>query len=76
MIKVTVGTNTERTTIIVEPTATPKDCFAEADVDYSTAIVHLDGSSLNAAQMNSSLYTLGITGDSCYLIAVIKTENN
>jgi len=76
MIRVTVGTNTNRTVVVVSPTATPKDCFAEAEVDYSTAIVHLDGASLNTAQMNSSLADLGVTADACYLIAVIKTENN
>jgi hypothetical protein len=75
MIQVTVGTNTSRTKVVASGDKTPKQILDQAGVNYSTATVHLDGASLTAKQMNQSLTELGIT-ESCYLIAVVKAENN
>ena len=74
MLSVTIGTNTNRIKVSANPDSTPKEVLQENDVDYSTANVHLDGSSLNASEMNTSLNSLGIT-ESCMLIAVIKADN-
>jgi len=75
MFQVKVGTNASRTSMVVAPDKTPKQVLAEAEVDYSTATVYLDGSALTAKEMNKSLADLGVV-DSCYLIAVTKSENN
>jgi len=75
MIKCTVGTNTSRTTTIVKESATPKEVLAENNIRFETATVHLDGSPLNTKSMNQTFEELGVK-ESCYLIAVIKSENN
>lgn len=74
MIRVTVGTNTTRQTLIVQESATPKAVLTQAEVRYETATIHLDGAVLKAAEMNTPLAELGVT-DSCTLIAVVKTDN-
>lgn len=74
MLQIKVGTNTSRQTLIVPESDTPKDVLEKADVDYSIATIHLDGSVLSASEMNTSLSDLGIT-ESAQLIAVVKQEN-
>lgn len=74
MISIRVGTNTNRTTVIVPESTTPKQVLLDQNIDFSTAIVHLDGSVIKAAEMNTSFADLGIK-DSATLIAVVKTEN-
>lgn len=75
MITVKIGTNSNRKSIIADPNKTPKDLFNQEGIDYSRATAQLDGESLTAANMNKSLAELGIK-DSCYLIAVVKTDNS
>lgn len=74
MIQVTVGTNTKREKILIDSSRSPKQAFAEKNIDYSTAMVNLDGSTLSAAEMNKSFDDLGIT-ESAMLIAVTKVNN-
>ena len=74
MIQVKVGTNTQRTTVVVSEDTTPKKVFQDQNIDYSRATVHLDGSTITTAQMNTSFKDLGC-GEEAMLIAVIKSEN-
>jgi len=74
MIQVTVGTTTTKVKVLVEESKTPKQVLNDAEVDYSVATVHLDGSVLSAQDMNTSLADLGC-GETALLIAVIKQEN-
>lgn len=73
-IKLRIGTNTKRTTIMVDDSLTPKKALEQEGIDYSTATVSLDGCPLNAKEMNSTFEKLGIT-EEAHLIATIKTDN-
>jgi hypothetical protein len=73
-IKLRIGTNTKRTTVMVEDSFTPKKALEQEGIDYSTATVSLDGCPLSTKEMNSTFETLGIT-ESAHLIATIKTDN-
>lgn len=74
MIKVTVGTNTNRKVVITDENRTLKSVLDEYEINYSTANVHLDGATVSAGELNKSFKDLGVT-ESCYLIAVVKADN-
>jgi hypothetical protein len=74
MLQVTIGTNTQRTRVLVSPDTTVRTVLEDNNVDYSVANVHLDGASLNPGDMDRSFADLGII-ESCYLIAVVKADN-
>jgi hypothetical protein len=74
-LKVKVGTNTERTTVIIDSAvATPKSVLAQQNIDIGNCDISLDGESLNAQKMNMTFDALGVTSD-CYLVAVVRTKN-
>ena len=73
MIKVTVGTNTRRTSVIVEPNRTLKSVLEDQDIDYSTGTLHLDGSTVTPGQLDKTFAELGIT-EKCFLISVVKAD--
>jgi len=76
MIKVTIGTTTERSTAIVEPSAVIKDVLEEKEIMWEAANVHMNGSQLMPASINKSFADLGIEDDTeVRLIAVVKTNN-
>ena len=74
MLQITIGTNTNRRKVSVDPDAIVKNVLDEHGINYTSATVHLDGAPLNATELNSSFNDLGID-TSCYLIAVVKAEN-
>jgi len=74
MIEVTIGTNTHREKIIVDPGRTLRSVLEEQGVDYSIADLHLDGVSLEHGDLNKTFTELGVT-DKCYLISVVKLDN-
>jgi hypothetical protein len=74
MIKVIVGNNVKRDTVIVDSTATLRGVLEDAGVDYSSGMMHLDGSSLNPGDLDKSFASFGIT-DKCYLLNVVKADN-
>ena len=73
MIKVTVGTNTRRTSVIVEPNRTLRSVLEEQEIDYSTGTLHLDGSTVTPGQLDKTFAELGIT-EKCFLISVVKAD--
>lgn len=73
MIKVTVGTNTRRTSVIVEPVRTLRSVLEDQDIDYSTGTLHLDGSTVTPGQLDKTFAELGIT-EKCFLISVVKAD--
>lgn len=75
MIEVTIGTNTSRKKVTVDPSKSLKTVLNENAVKYETATMHLDGSTLSAGDLNKSFSDFGII-ESCALIAVVKSENN
>lgn len=74
MIKVIVGTTTQRNEKNYTADTTIRSILEENAVDYSVAQVMLDGASLQVGDMDRTLADLGIT-EKCMLIAVVKAAN-
>ena len=74
MIKVIVGTTTQRAEENYAPNTTIRNILEDNAVDYSVAQVMLDGVSLQAGDMDKTLADMNIT-EKCMLIAVVKAAN-
>ena len=74
MIKVVVGNNVKRETVIVDANTTLRTVLEDANVDYTRGVMHLDGSSLNPGDLDKTFASLGIT-EKCYLLSVVKADN-
>ena len=74
IIKISIGTNTERKTITADNTKTIKEVLSENDVNYTSCVIHLDGLPLSVSELNSTFADLNIT-DECSLLAVVKASN-
>ncbi len=74
MIRVTIGTNTNRKSVTVDPNRTIKSVLDENEVNYITGTLHLDGATLQPGEINKTFTDFGIT-ESCYLISVVKADN-
>lgn len=73
MIRVTIGTNTNRKAIIVDPSRSLKSVLDENNIDYSRGGIHLDGLAVGGEGLNKSFTEHGITED-CFLVAVVKGD--
>lgn len=74
MIKVTVGNNVKRTSVIVPETTTLRNVLEGAEVDYTRGSMHLDGVSLQAGDLDKTFAQFGIT-EKCFLLNVVKADN-
>lgn len=74
MIKVTVGNNVKRESMIVDAARTLRSVIEEAGVDYTRGAMHLDGSTLNPGDLDKTFADFGIT-EKCFLLNVVKTDN-
>lgn len=74
MIKVTLGNNVDRKSIIVDENKTLKSVLEENGIDYSRGAMHLDGASLGAGELNKTFAELGVT-EKCYLLNIAKMDN-
>lgn len=74
MIKVVVGNNVKRNTVIVDKNKTLRAVLEEAEVDYTRGVMHLDGASLNPGDLDKSFASFGIN-EKCYLLNVVKADN-
>lgn len=74
MIKVTLGNNLKRSTVIIPETTTLRDALEDNEIDYSRATMHLDGRPLSAGEIDQTFAELGIT-DRCFLLGVVKADN-
>lgn len=74
MIKVTVGNNVKRESVIVNPNSTLRAVLEQANVDYTSGVMHLDGSSLNPGDLDKTFANFGIT-EKCFLLNVVKADN-
>ena len=75
MIRVIVGTTTQRNEKNYTADTTIRTILEDNAVDYSTAQVMLDGATLQAGTMDKTLADLNIT-EKCMLIAVVKASND
>lgn len=74
MIKVIVGTTTQRNEKNYPADTTIRTILEDNAVDYSVAQVMLDSVSLQLGDMDRTLAELNIT-EKCMLIAVVKASN-
>jgi hypothetical protein len=74
MIKVIVGTTTQRNEKNYSAGTSIRTILEDNAVDYSVAQIMLDGASLKPGDMDRTLADLNIT-EKCMLIAVVKASN-
>ena len=74
MIRVIVGTTTQRVEKNYSPATTLREILEDNAVDYSVAQVMLDGASLQAGDMDKTLSDMNRT-ENCMLVAVVKANN-
>ena len=74
MIKVVVGNNVKRESVIVDSNTTPRKVLEEAGVDYTRGTMHLDGASLQPGDLDKTFESFGIT-EKCFLLNVVKADN-
>ena len=74
MIRVIVGTTTQRVEKCYAPARTLREILEDNVVDYSVARVMLDGASLQAGDMDKTLSDMNVT-EKCMLVAVVKANN-
>lgn len=76
MINLTIGTNTERKTVIVEADKPLNEILVENDVNVVGSALHLNGSLIAGVDVQNSLTELGIAdGGQAMLIAVVKADS-
>lgn len=73
-IKVTIGNNVKRESVIIDANTTLRKALEDNNVDYSRGVMHLDGASLSPGDLDKTFAYLGIT-EKCFLINVVKTDN-
>ena len=74
MIKVTMGNNVKRKTEILDDNTTLREALETAEIDYTTGIMNLDGSTLNPGDLDKTFADFGIS-EKCYLLNVVKADN-
>ena len=76
MIRLTIGTNTKRSTVVVKPETILADVLEEQEVSTAGAALHLNGTLIPGVDIDSSLKKLGVQDNtSATLIAVVKADS-
>lgn len=79
MIKCKIRNNVTGETYTIEKEKTLRDALEIANVDFSRGMVMLDGTAINAGDLNRSFLELGYDGtdkrDRCLLTVVAKVDN-
>lgn len=73
MIKVLIGTNTERREVIIDPATKIIDLLDQNEIDYTTGGIHLNGLSIAGPKLNETFKDMGIS-ERCTLISVVKGD--
>lgn len=74
MLKITVGTNTNRKTVMVTEDTTLRQCLEENDINYATGQTSLDGCVLQPGDMDKTFAAMHVT-ENAYLVCVQKMDN-
>jgi len=74
MLRIYVGTNTNRTAYTLSPETTLRAAFETAGVNYEMGTATLDGSTLQPGDLDKSFADFGITG-TAYLLSIVKANN-
>ena len=74
MLKITVGTNTNRKTVMVSEDTTLRQVLEDNDVNYSVGQTSLDGCVLQPGDMDKTFADMGVK-ERCFLVSVSKMDN-
>lgn len=74
MIKVTMGNNVSRESVLIDENTTLRVALEDAGIDYATGTLNLDGSSLSPGDLDKTFAELGVK-EKCYLLNVAKASN-
>lgn len=74
MVKVTVGNNVKRSSVIIDPNTTLRACLEANGVDYTRGSMCLDGATLAPGDLNKTFAQFGVQS-SCYLLNIVKADN-
>lgn len=74
MIKVTLGNNIDRSTVIIDENTTLRSALEANGVDYSRGTMHLDGATLKPGDLDKTFKQHNIT-EKCFLFSVVKADN-
>ncbi len=66
MIKVTIGNNLSRQSVIIDENTTLRTALEANNIDYTVGMTSLDGSTLGAGDLDKTFADFGIT-EKCYL---------
>ena len=66
MIKVTMGNNVKRSSEILDENTTLREALEIGEIDYTTGIMNLDGSTLSPGDLYKTFADFGIK-EKCYL---------
>jgi sulfur carrier protein ThiS len=76
MIKLSLGTNTTRTNVMVEAGDTLKEALAKNNVSTNGCAIHLNGTLIAGADLDQTFDEMGVAdGTSASLIAVVKADS-
>ena len=76
MVRLTLGTNTNRKTVMVEVTETLEDILEENNVSTTGASVHLNGMIVLPDEMDCTLEELDVEDETdASLITVVKADS-
>lgn len=74
MIKCTIGNNVKRESVIVDSNKTLRAVLEDANLDYTSGTMTLDGSPLQPGDLDKTFADFGIT-EKTYLLQVVKCDN-
>ena len=74
MIKVTLGNNLKRESVVIDENTTLRNALEDADFDYTSGTMHLDGAPLMAGELDKTFADFGIR-EKCFLLNVVKADN-
>lgn len=74
MINITIGTNTSRKKIVVDPNTTLREILSENGVNTGVGTIHIDGVPVTVSDLGKTLTEMGVT-DNAFIISVAKADN-
>lgn len=74
MINLTIGTNTSRKRVIVDPNTSLSQVLTDNEVNTSVGTIHIDGMPIARDDYSKTLSELGVQ-DNAYIISVAKADN-
>ena len=74
MIRVTIGNNVRRNNITIDENTTLRQALEQAEIDYSVGMTSLDGTTLQAGDLDKTFAQFGIA-EKCFLLNVVKADN-